>query len=80
MAGCSGNIVNTPDLPLACYPHAGLNEAQQEELAKSNDKVCSGVIYHRLVESYNTYWYDRVLVKDGKIVCFLWQLYSLHLD
>lgn len=70
LAGCSGKIVNSPDLPLACYPHADLTKAQQEELAKSddNDKVCSGVIYHRLVETNDIYWYDRVLDKDGKIV------------
>lgn len=68
LAGCSGHIVNSPDLPLACYPYADLSKPEQEKLAKSDEKVCSGVIYHRLVEVSDTYWYDRVLDKDGKIV------------
>lgn len=68
LSGCSGHIVNRPDLPLACYPISELSKKQQEALAKSGEKVCTGVIYYRLVETQDIYWYDRILDKDSKIV------------
>ncbi|MCG8910301.1 hypothetical protein [Pseudomonas sp. DP-17] len=67
VTGCTGHIVNRPDLPLACRQVERLSSDEQKTLAESDEKVCSGVIYYPLAEVKETYWYDRILDKDGKI-------------